>query len=282
MTKTQSPQGARSCQGKKEEDVPSNGKKTNVSLPERDMKKKQEEENTREEWKKRDKGPSRKKRRMEEERQRAIEEEERRKRELEAQERERQERLELERQQEQERREATQSAAVKRQAEELFSAQVLFKGDNSLKTRQPLSTPGFQAEVAEEIHPALKKRKLVTLDGKPFVTVKEQPKLSPEALKALISNIPTDKSALYEYTIDWEIVDKHNMVETNMKPWITAKITEFLGEEEPTLVNYICKKLSEHAPPEETEKQLNLVLEDDAVDFMIKMWRRLIYHVLVA
>jgi RNA-binding protein 25 len=67
-----------------------------------------------------------------------------------------------------------------------------------------------------------------------------------------------------------------------MKPWVTKKIMEYLGEEESTLINYICKKLLEHATPENTEAALLLVLEEEASDFMIRMWRMLIYNVLVA
>lgn len=67
-----------------------------------------------------------------------------------------------------------------------------------------------------------------------------------------------------------------------MKPWVTKKITEYLGEEELTLINYICKKLSEHVTPDDMEGQLKLVLEDEAADFMVRMWRMLIYSQLTA
>ena len=66
-----------------------------------------------------------------------------------------------------------------------------------------------------------------------------------------------------------------------MKQWVTTKITEYLGEEEPALINYICKKLSEHSDPHDIESQLRSVLEDEAVDFMIRLWRMLIYNILI-
>lgn len=61
-----------------------------------------------------------------------------------------------------------------------------------------------------------------------------------------------------------------------MKPWVTKKITEYLGVEEMTLISFICKKLAEHMSAQETETQLQLVLEEEAKDFTIKMWRMLI------
>lgn len=66
-----------------------------------------------------------------------------------------------------------------------------------------------------------------------------------------------------------------------MRPWVTKKIVEYLGEEEIALIDYICEKLEEGANPENMEEQLRLVLEEEALDFMIRMWRMLIYNVLV-
>lgn len=67
-----------------------------------------------------------------------------------------------------------------------------------------------------------------------------------------------------------------------MRPWVTKKIHEFLGEEEPTLIDYVMKKLHEHAQPLEIQAQLQHVLEDEASTFVIKMWRMLIYVMLMS
>jgi len=56
---------------------------------------------------------------------------------------------------------------------------------------------------------------------------------------------------------------------------------ELLGEEEPTLIEYLCKKLQDHTPPQQILEQLQLVLEDEATSFVIKMWRSLIFHMMI-
>jgi len=71
------------------------------------------------------------------------------------------------------------------------------------------------------------------------------------------------------------------LVENKMRPWVKKKIVEFLGEEEQTLIDFICKKLTEHTPPEEVLNLLGYVLEDEATDFVIRMWRMLIYNMLM-
>lgn len=58
-----------------------------------------------------------------------------------------------------------------------------------------------------------------------------------------------------------------------MKPWITKKIIEYLGEEEITLIEFILAKMSQHMAPQEILDQLAFVLEDEAEMFVIKLWR---------
>jgi len=79
------------------------------------------------------------------------------------------------------------------------------------------------------------------------------------------------------------------------------KMIEILGEEEPTLTesfslrcafflmqlifplhSYIVKKLKERAKPTDIVEQLKMVLDDEATVFVVKMWRFLIFSMLMA
>uniref|UniRef100_A0A6B2L9W9 PWI domain-containing protein n=1 Tax=Arcella intermedia TaxID=1963864 RepID=A0A6B2L9W9_9EUKA len=98
--------------------------------------------------------------------------------------------------------------------------------------------------------------------------------------KTLIDQIPVEKEALFAYVIDWAIVEEKQIVEQKMRPWVTKKIVELLDEEEPTLIEYICKKLCDHSSPQDILDQLQVVLDDEASAFVIKMWRMLIFNML--
>ncbi len=37
-----------------------------------------------------------------------------------------------------------------------------------------------------------------------------------------------------------------NLVDKRIKPWVNKKIFEYIGEQEPTLVEFICSKVSCH------------------------------------
>ena len=61
-------------------------------------------------------------------------------------------------------------------------------------------------------------------------------------IKSLIEKIPTDKTALFEYSIDWDLVD-NQLMEKRIRPWINKKIAEYIGEPEPSLTDFICSKV---------------------------------------
>ncbi|PIA62047.1 hypothetical protein AQUCO_00200200v1 [Aquilegia coerulea] len=96
--------------------------------------------------------------------------------------------------------------------------------------------------------------------------------------KQLIDMIPKTKEELFLFEINWLVYDKHELHE-RMRPWISKKITEFLGEEETTLVDYIVSKTKEHVRASEMFELLQAILDDEAEMFVLKMWRMLIFEI---
>lgn len=73
-------------------------------------------------------------------------------------------------------------------------------------------------------------------------------------IKSLIERIPTEKDALFAYQLDWSAID-NNLMERKIRPWINKKIIEYIGEPEPTLVDFICSKVLAGSQPQ-------VILED--------------------
>ncbi|XP_034682825.1 RNA-binding protein 25 isoform X1 [Vitis riparia] len=96
--------------------------------------------------------------------------------------------------------------------------------------------------------------------------------------KQLIDMIPKTKEELFSYEINWGVYDKHELHE-RMRPWISKKITEFLGEEEATLVDYIVSSTQEHVKASQMLELLQSILDDEAEMFVLKMWRMLIFEI---
>nr|XP_034923052.1 RNA-binding protein 25-like isoform X1 [Populus alba] len=96
--------------------------------------------------------------------------------------------------------------------------------------------------------------------------------------KQLIDMIPKTKEELFSYEINWAMYDKHELHE-RMRPWISKKITEFLGEVETTLVDYIVSSTQDHVKASQMLEMLQAILDDEAEIFVLKMWRMLIFEI---
>jgi RNA-binding protein 25 len=54
-------------------------------------------------------------------------------------------------------------------------------------------------------------------------------------------------------------------------------VRDYLGEEEPSLIDFVCMKLEAEAKPQTILDELKLVLEEDAEVFTTKLWRMLLF-----
>jgi len=175
--------------------------------------------------------------------------------------------------------------------------------------KKSLAAPSiFSGEQEEDPLTSRRKRPLQLL-GDPLGTngAPDAKKRKLDDPKSIIDSIPTDKDELFNYTIDWAVVDKvrisefvgiffllfvwlirllsvtqHELVQTKLKPWISRKIVEYLGAEESVLIEYICTQIAEHKPPSAIREELAIVLEDEADVFVVKLWRMLIFEMIRA
>lgn len=115
----------------------------------------------------------------------------------------------------------------------------------------------------------------VTASTTTAVAGAEDPK---EILKKLVDQIPSSKEDLFAYPINWQSLDMHHVINAQLSNWIVKKIIEYLGEEEESLTKFILSKLLSHCQAHELMEELNMVLEEDAENFVMKLWKMLIYY----
>ena len=99
-----------------------------------------------------------------------------------------------------------------------------------------------------------------------------------ELVKHIYEKIPTKKTELFKFPINWEIIEKNNILEKRLRPWIVKKIKEYLGTDEENVINLIMKKVKKKSPPQEIEDKMETVLQDEAEDFVVKMWKILAFE----
>lgn len=112
-------------------------------------------------------------------------------------------------------------------------------------------------------------------------------------VKKIIDGIPTVKTDLFAYPIEWDMIDEveqiamdtlgidrlslQSFVDSRIKPWVDKKIVAYIGEEEPSLSKFICDQVLDHKTPDQILADIAMVLEEEADVFVMKMWRLLIY-----
>lgn len=67
-------------------------------------------------------------------------------------------------------------------------------------------------------------------------------------IKSIIDKIPTEKADLFAFKLEWSEIDQA-LMEKKIRPWINKKIIEYIGEPEPTLVDFICSKVMAGSTP---------------------------------
>jgi RNA-binding protein 25 len=58
--------------------------------------------------------------------------------------------------------------------------------------------------------------------------------------------------------LSWEFLDEQ-LMDSRIKPWINKKICEYIGEEEPSLVSFICEKIVSKTSPDNILADLSMV-----------------------
>lgn len=97
------------------------------------------------------------------------------------------------------------------------------------------------------------------------------------AVKKLVESIPTDRDELFAYKIDWDQLDAQ-LMEKRIKPWINKKIIEYIGEEEPSVTDFICTNIQSRTRAERLLDDVKVILDDEAELFIKKMWRLIVYE----
>lgn len=105
-------------------------------------------------------------------------------------------------------------------------------------------------------------------------------RLRDDQMKSLIQQVPTDKAKAFAFEIDWQIVHDNGIIEKKLRPWVTKKVTEYLGNEEQGMIEFIMRKVSSHTAPDAILAELEGFLDEEAENFTLKMWRMLIFEVL--
>ena len=88
-------------------------------------------------------------------------------------------------------------------------------------------------------------------------------------VQALIDRIPTDRGPLFAYPMVWENLTS-DLMKNRISPWVQKKLKEIIGEDEPTLVQFISEKLDAESKPENILSEIRVVLGKLISEFFLQ------------
>lgn len=97
-----------------------------------------------------------------------------------------------------------------------------------------------------------------------------------EQLRMLMDSIPSGRNELFNWEIKWSYLDESSL--TKVRNFAGKKIVEYLGVEEPTLLNFILGILKSHSPPDVLVEELEKALDEEGATFVMKIWRMVIFE----
>ncbi|KAF5382422.1 hypothetical protein D9615_002773 [Tricholomella constricta] len=128
----------------------------------------------------------------------------------------------------------------------------------------------------EEEEDAAKKRKvpLVKLD----FSVAESGEQRKERLERIRMSVPSDKETLFKAKVRWDGLSDI-IIDRKFEPLVKRLMVKYLGEmEEEDLIMFVLEHMKDHKGPQKLVEGLEPVLEEEAVEFTVSLWRQVIFE----
>ncbi|KIP05200.1 hypothetical protein PHLGIDRAFT_120040 [Phlebiopsis gigantea 11061_1 CR5-6] len=112
----------------------------------------------------------------------------------------------------------------------------------------------------------------------PQLDLAESGEKAKERLEKIKTTVPTDKETLFKSKVRWDGVTD-TMIDRKLEPLVKRLMVKYLGElEDDDLVMFVVEHLKDHKGPQKLVEGLEPVLEEEAVDLVVNVWRQIIFE----
>ncbi|TFK93263.1 hypothetical protein K466DRAFT_478970 [Polyporus arcularius HHB13444] len=126
----------------------------------------------------------------------------------------------------------------------------------------------------EEEEEAIRKRKVPL----PKLDLAEGGEKAKERLEKIRGEVPRDKETLFKSKVRWDGVSD-TMIDRKLEPLVKKQMTKYLGElEDDDLIMFVLEHIKDHKGPQKLIEGLEPVLEEEASEFVISIWRQIIFE----
>jgi len=99
-----------------------------------------------------------------------------------------------------------------------------------------------------------------------------------ERLQTIKESVPHDKEALFKAKVRWDGLND-SMVDRKLEPLVKRLMVKYLGElEDDDLIMFVLEHLKDHKSPQKLVDGLEPVLEEEAQECAISVWRQVIFE----
>jgi len=122
------------------------------------------------------------------------------------------------------------------------------------------------------------KKKKLTLTKLEFSFSETGTEKIKERLEKIKGLVPSERDSLFKAKVRWDGMND-TLVDRKLEPIVRKKMTSYLGElDDDDLVMFVVEHLKDHKSPAKLVEGLEPVLEDEAIDFTIHLWRQIIFE----
>ncbi|KIK73806.1 hypothetical protein PAXRUDRAFT_573854 [Paxillus rubicundulus Ve08.2h10] len=90
--------------------------------------------------------------------------------------------------------------------------------------------------------------------------------------------VPRDKEMLFKAKVRWDGLND-SMVDRKFEPLVKRLMMKYLGElEDDDLIMFVLEHLKDHKGPLKLVESLEQVLEEEAQEFSLSIWRQVIFE----
>ncbi|KAI9454063.1 hypothetical protein BJY52DRAFT_1286106 [Lactarius psammicola] len=130
--------------------------------------------------------------------------------------------------------------------------------------------------VEEEEEEATRKRK-VPLQLLDFSAANDSGKAK-ERLEHIKASVPKERETLFKSKVRWDAVTEQ-LIDRKLEPLVKKLMVKYLGElDDDDVVMYVIEHLKDHKSPAKLVEGLEPVLDEEAVEFTISVWRQVIFE----
>ncbi|KAH8982166.1 hypothetical protein EDB86DRAFT_2812397 [Lactarius hatsudake] len=130
--------------------------------------------------------------------------------------------------------------------------------------------------VEEEEEEATRKRK-VPLQLLDFSAANDSGKAK-ERLEHIKASVPKERETLFKSKVRWDAVTEQ-LIDRKLEPLVKKLMVKYLGElDDDDVVMYVIEHLKDHKSPAKLVEGLEPVLDEEAAEFTISVWRQVIFE----